>query len=231
MQARPASRLNRRGKTGSLLLSHDCLIGTSTHDPAAEALRQAAQRKAQHWVKQGRRAQNEFVRAVLKKVVVGETTLEVQVSKQSFIDALIDFNSGSRVVAGGRTGDERDTVKLTCEIQVNRRGNEVRLILPGGPQGAHAGRAVPSLIKAIARAHAWQGRIVAGDLQSIETLAAETGLTQSYVSRILQCATLAPKIVESILQGRQGEALTLKKLIADLPLIWSAQTVRLQADR
>jgi len=47
------------------------------------------------------------------------------------------------------------------------------------------------------------------------------------VSRVLQCAFLAPDIVEAILDGKQPPSLTVEKLLAGIPMEWVEQRRRL----
>ena len=54
-------------------------------------------------------------------------------------------------------------------------------------------------------------------------LANQAGLNERYVSRILECAFLAPDIVEAILAGRQPSGLTVRKLWNKLPMDWVEQ--------
>jgi hypothetical protein len=55
----------------------------------------------------------------------------------------------------------------------------------------------------------------------------KTGFDERHVSQILECAFLAPDIVEAILDGRQPENLTWKKLTRHMPIIWVEQRKRL----
>jgi hypothetical protein len=48
-------------------------------------------------------------------------------------------------------------------------------------------------------------------------------LNESYVSRILRVALLAPDIIEAILSGRADQALMLERLERPLPLRWEEQ--------
>jgi hypothetical protein len=45
----------------------------------------------------------------------------------------------------------------------------------------------------------------------------------SYVTRILKLATLAPDIVEAIINGEEPDGLSLAKLIRSFPEEWSQQ--------
>ena len=59
-----------------------------------------------------------------------------------------------------------------------------------------------TLVKAIARAHRWQGMLEGGEYGSIEELARAERINPSYLARVLRLTLLAPEIVESILDGR-----------------------------
>jgi len=84
-------------------------------------------------------------------------------------------------------------------------------------------RIVPSLVKAVARAHSWHERIINGDIKDQRSIATETGLDERYVSRVFQSAFLAPDIVEAILDGRQPPDLTFNKMLNRLPMDWAEQ--------
>jgi hypothetical protein len=58
-------------------------------------------------------------------------------------------------------------------------------------------------LKALARARTWHEWILAGEVSGRRAIAQRLGLNERYVSRVLECAFLAPDIVEAILDGRQ----------------------------
>lgn len=60
---------------------------------------------------------------------------------------------------------------------------------------------------------------------TIEGIAAAEGFGATYAGRLLRLTSLAPDIVEAILDGRQPPELTANVLMTDtrLPLEWSAQ--------
>ena len=64
-----------------------------------------------------------------------------------------------------------------------------------------------------------------GQGKTIKTLAAEAGVSPSYFTRIFRLSFLAPDIVRAILQGRQPETLTAKRLSLDIKLApsWTEQ--------
>ena len=60
---------------------------------------------------------------------------------------------------------------------------------------------------------------------TLKEIAAEEGISSSYVTRLLRLAFLAPDIVTAILNGRHPPQLTTNRLMDDtrLPLDWVAQ--------
>jgi site-specific DNA recombinase len=97
---------------------------------------------------------------------------------------------------------------LCVEVQFLKYRGKVRLVLR--PDSPHANKVeVPSLIRAIARAHAWVDQIVKGEAHNQRAIAASIGVNERYVSKILPLAFLAPDITEMILEGRHPGGLSI----------------------
>ena len=78
-----------------------------------------------------------------------------------------------------------------------------------------------TLVKALARAHRWQGMLEGGEYGSIEELARAERINPSYLARVLRLTLLAPDIVESILDGRHDpERITLDRLMRPFTVEW-----------
>ena len=58
-----------------------------------------------------------------------------------------------------------------------------------------------AMIKAVARAFSWRGRIEQGEFQSITELAKAERVNPSYACRLLRLTLLAPDIVQAIVDG------------------------------
>ena len=58
---------------------------------------------------------------------------------------------------------------------------------------------------------------------TITELAAAEKINASYLCRVLRLTLLAPDLVEAILDGRQGEEVTLAGLMAGTPAMWTVQ--------
>lgn len=110
---------------------------------------------------------------------------------------------------------------------LKRHGDEVRLQLPPDSHGTKS-RPLPSLIKAVARAHEWAHRVRCGETDNVRAIARETGLDERYVSRILPLAFLAPDLTEAILDGRSGA--TLGASVGNIPLDWPQQKRKVLAN-
>jgi hypothetical protein len=78
-------------------------------------------------------------------------------------------------------------------------------------------------LKALARGRTWCEWILAGEVSGPRAIAQKLSQDERYVSRVLDCAFLAPDIVEAILEGRQPSDLTFEQLTRGLPLSWVDQ--------
>lgn len=113
------------------------------------------------------------------------------------------------------------------EARLKRCGGEMGLILVPDRRERDPSRPTSSLLKALARARTWQEWILAGEVSGRRALAHRVGLNDRYVGRVLNCAFLAPDIVEAILDGRQPSTLTFAKLTRSLPFSWIEQRTQL----
>ena len=62
-----------------------------------------------------------------------------------------------------------------------------------------------------------------GQVKSLKEIAENEGIVNSYVSRMVNLTTLAPDIVEAILDDQLPPTLTLFDLAVDPPKLWSEQ--------
>ncbi|MET4702199.1 hypothetical protein ABIE65_005254 [Constrictibacter sp. MBR-5] len=58
---------------------------------------------------------------------------------------------------------------------------------------------------------------------TIGQIAAAERINPSYASRVLRLTLLAPDIVEAILDGRQGQEITLDRQLWPFPVEWGGQ--------
>lgn len=177
---------------------------------------------AKEWPMLDSSKQHEIVGNILKRVTIGETAAWVEIDRTKLLATLMGQNSEG--LHPSRNG-KPDILKLAGDFQILRRGSELRVVTPQGD--SHQGERVPSLLKAVARAHGWYERIVAGEVTMIGQLAQKSGLTRRYVRRILQFAHLSPQITEALLTGKHRPNLTLKEILRGVPLDWRDQEKRI----
>jgi site-specific DNA recombinase len=103
----------------------------------------------------------------------------------------------------------------------------MRLVLPPNSQRQEQPRPGSSLLKAIARGSQWYEQILAGEVSSQRAIAQRLGVSERYVGRILECAFLAPDIVDAILDGQHPSGLTFDRLTRNLPASWVEQRAQL----
>ncbi|MBN8998662.1 MAG: recombinase family protein [Rhizobiales bacterium] len=153
---------------------------------------------------------------------------EGQLAADSGDDPFGVGDTSGAFTATRRTGQPEpgDVLTLTVPVAFKRAGFELRLIVSGKAPSA---RPDASLVRLLARAHRIRDKLFADPEHNITSMAAQEGLTPSYLTRLLRLAFLAPDITTAILDGHQPVELTANKLIADtrLPIDWAEQRSRL----
>ena len=114
-----------------------------------------------------------------------------------------------------------DTVTLHVPFRVMKRGGRKEMQLPEGV--THSRRTDNTLVKALARAFRWKKMLESGEFATIAELAEREGIAPSYMTRVLRLTLLAPDIVEAILDGRQGQDVTLARVLEPFFAEWAEQ--------
>ncbi len=126
----------------------------------------------------------------------------------------------ARLRAGESAEAKEDAIAITLPIAFRRwRGGAAFFDDAGKPSVAPAPDA--SLIKALARAHAWRALLTQSP--RVKDAAERAGANPSYFWRVTRLAYLAPDITRRIVAGQAG-FLSLHRLMAiDIPQDWDAQ--------
>jgi hypothetical protein len=127
---------------------------------------------------------------------------------------------------GAEVARDGQSVTVQVPLAFRRRGGRKMVVSPDGePAWApRPARVDGTPVKALARAHRWQGMLQGGEYGSIEELAGAEKINPSYLARVLRLTLLAPEIAESILDGRHDpERITLDSLMRPFPVAWGAQ--------
>jgi hypothetical protein len=127
-------------------------------------------------------------------------------------------------VTRARLISEGDCLVVRVPLRIRRRRGRREIIAPAGleeatpaPSGVNRGLAVM-----VARAHRWRELLETGQYTTIRALAADLGVDNSYVARILRLTLLAPDLIEAILDGTEPDGLSLEKLYR-APADWQEQ--------
>ena len=126
-----------------------------------------------------------------------------------------------------QTSDGRLT--LSVPIQIKRRNGRKLVTLPSGETApVRPWDVAPTTIQlALARGHRWLAMLESGEAKSLKEIAAREGVDNSYVSRMVNLTTLAPGIVEAILDDALPNHITLFDLAVDPPALWDEQRARI----
>ncbi len=163
----------------------------------------------------------DFLQAIAERITVGDTSIDIAIRSHAVAQQLLGNNQSSSADTSADP-DPQDPIVLTIDAQLCRTGLAMRLVAEG-PEATP--QPDPTLIRLLARAHAMRKELETGHHDSVEACANATGVTDSYFSRIVRLAYLAPDITTAILDGRQPANLTAVRLahVSDLPLAWDAQ--------
>ena len=114
-----------------------------------------------------------------------------------------------------------ETITIHIPFRIVKRGGRKEMILP--PSAPAQRKTDNTLVKALARAFRWKRMLDSGAFSTIGDLAAKEGIASSYMTRVMRLNLLAPKLVEAIVEGRQGPEVTLTKLLEPFPAEWEGQ--------
>jgi hypothetical protein len=125
--------------------------------------------------------------------------------------------------------DSSGRLTISVPIRIKRRSGRKLVTLPSGETAKPRpwDRAATSLQLALARGHRWLAMLDSGEVRSLKELAAKEGVDNSYVSRMVNLTTLAPDIVNAILDDALPDHITLFDLAVDPPALWEEQRLRL----
>ena len=117
------------------------------------------------------------------------------------------------------------TITVRIPISLRHQGGRKQVVTPAGatPWVPARTRVDSTLVKAIVRAHRWRDMLESGDYATVRDLAQAESINESYLGRVLRLTLLAPKIVETILEGRQPANLELSDLLEQFPVEWDKQ--------
>jgi hypothetical protein len=121
---------------------------------------------------------------------------------------------------------DNGNLQIHIPMLIRRMRGRKQVIAPQTLDGKIPEAAEPvqaAVVQALARAFSWAEILESGKVQSISELARSLEVDGSYVTRILKLTTLAPDIVEAIINGKEPDGLSLAKLTRTFPEEWREQ--------
>ena len=120
-------------------------------------------------------------------------------------------------------------MSIRVPIKITRREGRKVLRKPTGEViGRPWEKKFTVLQLALIRGHRWLRLFESGNVSSLKEIAKREGLDSSYVSRMINLTTLAPEIVEAILDDEVPDHVTLFDLAVDTAVLWSEQRQRFE---
>ena len=119
-------------------------------------------------------------------------------------------------------------LSINVPINLKRRSGRRLITLPDGTvQEPRPWDTQPTPLQlALARGHRWLQMLETGKVSFLREIAQLEGLDNSYISRMVNLTTLAPDIVEAILDDCLPPNITLFDLAVDPPRLWSEQRAK-----
>ncbi len=182
----------------------------------------AANKLATTWNVTPTNNRRDVLQAITERVTITDARIAIAIRPLALAQHLLGKSSGG--IGAETEGDANleDPVVLMIDAQLCRTGLAMKLVAEG-PEAVP--QPDPTLIRLLARAHAMRRALETGHHDSIDACANAMGVTDSYFSRIVRLAYLAPDITTAILDGRQPANVTAARLsqTSELPLAWSEQ--------
>lgn len=121
---------------------------------------------------------------------------------------------------------EATTLTVRVPLKIGRRAGRKTVIVPvpqDGSEDVQTTRADPALLKALARAFRYQKLLDEGRYASITEMAAAEKIERGYLGSLLRLTLLAPRLVEAILDDKNGGGVALPGLLEPFPGDWTRQ--------
>ena len=117
------------------------------------------------------------------------------------------------------------SLTVSLQIAIRRRGKRKTVTLPDGSamQPQRRDETPTPIQQALARGHRWLDMLMSGQAQRLSDVAELEGMDRAYVSRMVNLTTLAPDIVEAILDGTLPDHVTLFDLASGTARHWAEQ--------
>ncbi|MBX3489984.1 recombinase family protein [Parvibaculum sp.] len=165
------------------------------------------------------RPRRDILLQMVDKVTVGEKHISLAINRLGLRSFLTNIQDSMQTKGADGT---KAPHHITRAFQLKRCGHGRKLII-GQHKADDRSQPDPSLLRTIARAHAWFDDLKSG--LSYKEIAMRDAIDERLVARTVRLAFLAPDITKAILAGLEPRGLTAERLvrIPKLPTSWNEQ--------
>ncbi len=188
------------------------------------ALIAQASATASAWASRTTAFQEEFLKAILDRVIVHPDHVEIRIRAQQLEQVILAHKSAGAKNAQSMPDRER-IISLDCPFRHIQKGKALRLVVGENPAPPEATRV--AILKAIARARLWYDQLISGEASDLRDLAKLHHVSSRYIRVIFRLASLSPASVESILNQRNRAELSLNELCGLAKMPWETQGIAL----
>ena len=165
---------------------------------------------------------NDFIRAILAKVVLFKDKIEIIICKSQLVKGLESFITGVPLLDEVKNEPE-EAIVISRNVRISTTSRKGNVLVTNNFENKEV-NINPFLIKIITQSYYWNKLIEEGKAQSsVDIQKMENHNNNSYVKEILRLKFLAPDIVEAILNGTQPRDLTADKLRKIKTIDWQEQ--------
>jgi len=165
---------------------------------------------------------NDFMRAILAKVVLYKEKVEIIICKNQLVKGLECIITESPLFDEAKNKPENPiTISQDVRISTTSRKGSVLVVNNAEKKEVNINS---FLVNIIAKGHYWNKQIREGKFETAKEIAeSEKEHNVDYVKKAIRLNILSPRIVESILSGSQPADLTVEKLCSIKTLDWAEQ--------
>ncbi len=177
---------------------------------------------ATSWQSRSIAEQEQFLTAVVDRVIIHLSHLEIRMNLCGLIACIA---SKMRTVSGDQISAHEKQQITSIEVAFRHIpiGQTLRLVVNENQPAPESSKL--AILKAIARARLWYEQLVFGEAGSLQDLSRLHNVSIQYVKHIFRLAFLSPAFIESILNNKARPELTLNQLFDRAHLEWGRQTV------
>ncbi len=124
-------------------------------------------------------------------------------------------------------GQIDDEFILSIPTRLKRCGHESKLIIGDEYINGSNPTTVLAIQNALKKALTWNQALITGQISNMKHLAKQEKVTQRYIAHLIQLASLAPDIMDAIINGDVPNNLTLGRLKEGFSYNWNEQRIEL----